>query len=162
MNLLLNKKQRGIGLLELMLSLAIIAILLIMATRYYGAASRSEKVNEGVALVQNIAAASAQWKAGHANYDKITAKALIESGMIPKQYVDTGDINTGTTIITPWPGVTVSSLGPASKDNSQKVKVEMSKFSGDYTYACNNLAQKFKAEDPNAKCSGGTFTVTFD
>jgi type II secretory pathway pseudopilin PulG len=38
-------KEKGIGLLELMLALAIIAILIVMATRYFSKASENQKIN---------------------------------------------------------------------------------------------------------------------
>ena len=44
------RRQQGIGLLELMLALAIIASIIVAATRYFGTASRAAKVT--VALEQ--------------------------------------------------------------------------------------------------------------
>ena len=157
MNFLLNKKHGGIGLLELMLSLAIIAILLIMATRYYGAASRSEKVNAGVALVQSIAAAAASYKQ-NTNYEDISVAEIAQSGLIPKAYVNTAKDG----INTPWPQVIVKSI--KSVTPFEQVTVTISGFTAkgnDYAYACRNLQQKFRSFD--AKCpKGGQFTVTFD
>ena len=49
-----QQRQRGIGLLELMLSLAIIAILLIMATRYYQSASLQNKINACVDMFAGV------------------------------------------------------------------------------------------------------------
>jgi Tfp pilus assembly protein PilE len=45
------RKVTGIGLLELMLSLAIIAILLLVATRYYESTRTSQQVNEALEMV---------------------------------------------------------------------------------------------------------------
>ena len=39
-------KQAGISLLEVMLSLSIIAVILVMATRYYFLASNAQRVNQ--------------------------------------------------------------------------------------------------------------------
>ncbi len=54
------KQQRGIGLLELMLSLGIIAVMLIMATKYYNSTKVQSNVNTAV---QNIQAAYAACEA---------------------------------------------------------------------------------------------------
>lgn len=50
-------KLRGIGLLELMLSLAIIAILLVMATRYFGMASKSQKIDDSIQMIGELESA---------------------------------------------------------------------------------------------------------
>lgn len=67
MEVIKSFKQRGIGLLELMLSLAIIAILLILATRYYQSTSQSQKVNQAAGDIQALIAAVANVRAGNPN-----------------------------------------------------------------------------------------------
>jgi type II secretory pathway pseudopilin PulG len=73
MKLLPNTKQLGIGLLELMLSLAIIAILLVMAIRYYQSASSAQSINQAIDMVNAV-------KGGVKNY--LTSN--IGSTTIPK------------------------------------------------------------------------------
>ena len=46
------KKYDGFGLLELMLSMVVVALLLIMATRYYQSARTSARVNAAINLIQ--------------------------------------------------------------------------------------------------------------
>lgn len=58
-------KQKGIGLLELMLSLAIIAVILVMATRYFQSTSQNQKVNQATSDVQAILAAFTNFRAGN-------------------------------------------------------------------------------------------------
>ena len=58
-----RNKQKGFGLLELMLSMVIIALLLIMATRYYQSAQRTAHVNAAVQSVGEIIAAANQYAA---------------------------------------------------------------------------------------------------
>jgi len=53
--------QRGIGLLELMLSVSIIAVLIIMATRYYSTVKRSNLINQTVSDIGMIVTAATQW-----------------------------------------------------------------------------------------------------
>lgn len=62
-----NRKQQGIGLLELMLALAIIAILLVMATRYYMSASLNSRVNQTADAVNSLPAAGECWVSSSAN-----------------------------------------------------------------------------------------------
>lgn len=57
----LYNRQRGIGLLELMLSLAIIAILLVMATRYFTSARQGQQVAAAVSLVNAITSAASNY-----------------------------------------------------------------------------------------------------
>jgi Tfp pilus assembly protein PilE len=60
-------KQRGIGLLELMLSIAIIAILLIMATRYYQNATQGKNISNTISMVGGYIAAEVQYATLHTN-----------------------------------------------------------------------------------------------
>lgn len=103
----MNKKfgfamQQGIGLLELMLSLAIIAILLVMATRYFLVTSYSQKLNQVTQEMAQLKGAVYSWKGGNADYgdatdisDKLIAQGLVASGDIKED-------NGVKTIVTPW------------------------------------------------------------
>jgi len=53
----LKRKQQGIGLLELMLSLGLIAILLVMAIRFYQATRTSQQTAQTISDIQGIVAA---------------------------------------------------------------------------------------------------------
>jgi Tfp pilus assembly protein PilE len=66
-NELLTKKQIGIGLLELMLSLAIIAVLLVMATRYYMSASMNSRITQTVDAVMGLPSAAECWSSSGSN-----------------------------------------------------------------------------------------------
>lgn len=91
----------GIGLLELMLSLAIIAILLIMATRYYQSASENNKRNQAVDMFSAVNGAVQSWKldqtAGIALTTAPSIDTLVKSGYLPPSY------GTGTGVA-PWGG----------------------------------------------------------
>jgi len=90
----------GIGLLELMLSLAIIAILLIMATRYYQSASENNKRNNAVDMFAAVNGAVQTWRV-----DQImspgttlpTIQQLVNGGYLPPAY------GSGTNVA-PWGG----------------------------------------------------------
>lgn len=97
---------KGIGLLELMLALAIISILIIMATRYYQTASRSQKVAEAVTQVNAIIAAVGKWKIGKIESDYVgglSIQQLVDQGLLPNEFKDGAHVNPwgGHIIITP-------------------------------------------------------------
>lgn len=86
---MLKKKLLGIGLLELMLSLAIIAVLLVMATRYYAAVRNEQQTNEAVTMVQQIMGAADNWYATYHDFSVgkgINISALINLGMLPPNF----------------------------------------------------------------------------
>lgn len=79
------KKVKGVGLLELMLSLAIIAVLLIMATRYYQTTSQSQKVNQAVSDIQAILAAAANYTAASPG-SAFAITDLVSAGLLPANW----------------------------------------------------------------------------
>ena len=56
-------RQAGIGLLELMLSLTVIAVLLVVVLQWYPKLERSRKVHATVEMVQLAQAATVRWRA---------------------------------------------------------------------------------------------------
>jgi type II secretory pathway pseudopilin PulG len=155
-------KVRGIGLLELMLSLSIIAILLIMATRYYLVTSFSQKLNQATAQITQLQSASYSWKGQKGNYNPaggtpISAPELINAGLIAQ-----GDISSGN-IVNPW-SKTIT-IAPAADPNY--VTLSFTGTSTDEIRACNNLKNAFNGFNGDtsnvASCPPGTgaFTFTF-
>lgn len=158
--MLVRRKQRGIGLLELMLSLSIIAILLVMATRYYDNASYSNKINNGISQVNAIAAAMYNYKNVHGNYTA-TIQDLINDGWLPTTF-SAANAN-------PWGG----SLAVSSPGNGFTVQVNaIPNQSSGGTGACsamkaliNNNTNNYGNTNGNADCSGSspaTLTVDFN
>lgn len=92
-----TRTAKGIGLLELMLALAIISILIIMATRYYQTTSRSQKVAEAVTQANAVIAGAARWRIGKAGYDGLTIGNLSDLGLLPREMEGGVGIN-------PWGG----------------------------------------------------------
>lgn len=105
-------KLRGIGLLELMLSLAIIAILLIMATRYYQSAHQNQLVSQGVDMFGAIQGAVQTYRVDNPNASDLTVAKLVAQGYLPNSY---GSGNTAN----PWGGQITLTIG------SGTLKVEM-------------------------------------
>lgn len=84
----IRKNQRGIGLLELMLSLAIIAVLLVMATRYYKSADEGQKVNNSISLLTGIAGAAAQYVSNYPNVDLKDIQTLVNEHYLPANFAN--------------------------------------------------------------------------
>lgn len=140
--------QRGIGLLELMLALAIIAILLVMATRYYLLTSFTNRVNSSITLIGNIEAAAGRWKAIYGDYKKITSiQDLIDQGM------------TDLSAFNAWGGPVVV------KSNTEGDQISIDLVNIPFQ-ACNNLADKYSTNNLRLSCpisKGGksTFSMTY-
>lgn len=106
MSMLILKRIRGIGLLELMLSLAIIAILLIMATRYYQSASASQKLSQAVDMYAAIKGAANNYYNSQSQSGQYadTIAELVMAGYLPPSYLDNDVASSGgkSTISSPW------------------------------------------------------------
>ena len=74
-----SKRHAGFGLLELMLSMVIVALLLIMATRYYSSASTSEKINEALQGLSAVGSAADQAALNTGSYAGIKAIGDLQS-----------------------------------------------------------------------------------
>jgi prepilin-type N-terminal cleavage/methylation domain-containing protein len=83
-------RQRGIGLLELMMALAIIAILIIMATRYFGATTLSQKINTTHMQIIEIIQGLRHWKAKYGNYADLTSINQL-AGLVSPEILENKD-----------------------------------------------------------------------
>lgn len=124
---MLTTKQRstGIGLLELMLSLLVIAIIIFTATKYFTLTSENLRVAQAGEMVNNITDASYKWSQGQPDFTNVSIQALNLSGFLPNDY-DKG----------PWPGSTISIAPDSTK---QKIVITIT---GMTATACQNLAEK--------------------
>jgi type II secretory pathway pseudopilin PulG len=101
----MKRLQRGIGLLELMLSLAIIAILLIMATRYYQSASNNQNINQAVDMFNAVKSAVKNYMNSNLNSTSYpTVGQLQAAGYLPDNYATSATAN-------PWNGTICVSKG---------------------------------------------------
>lgn len=107
-----KKRSLGIGLLELMLSLAIIAVLLIMATRYYSSASNSQKITAATGMINAIKAAAASYLSGYpAGVTSLTLTTLVNGGYLPSTFIS-GSNGSGATT-NPWGNsISISKITP--------------------------------------------------
>lgn len=129
-------KNRGISLLEVMLSLAIIAIILVMATRYFGIASKESLLNQATQQISEIRQGYARWQTDRGSITGVTLAQLQTAGYITSQTAATPN---------PLPGGTLTT-NPAAGTMAVGVPD---------TAECTNLAGRF-----NTTCGGGnSFTV---
>lgn len=93
--------SKAIGLLELMLALAIISIIMIMATRYYSSASASQKIQAAVDQINVVKSAVQNVSVGQVSGTIPTMGQLVQLGLIPHNFVNSAD---ATSAINPWGG----------------------------------------------------------
>lgn len=142
----------GISLLEVLLSLSIIAIILVMATRYFFVASQNDKINTTVSQVGGLVAAAHNWKGANPNYTGIAVDTLIHAGQLTN--FPGIDLNTNT-ISTMW--ATAIDIKPA--DNMATIDVILPDAK-----PCEAIQRAFPGDasaNITSACSGSTFTYTF-
>ena len=97
-----GKSILGVTLLEIMLVLAVAAMIIVMSVRYYQSATSSQQANSTLQMIQGIAAAADGLAQGTGTYSSVTTATvgpLMPGGL--------------TTITTAW-GTTVTITGAAS------------------------------------------------
>lgn len=107
-----RNKTSGIGLLELLLVLAVIAILLLMVTRYYRSAKESQRIGEAVSMMSSIIRGAADYSiANNHTYKGISLKALADGGDIPAGFC--GNNRVTCPGLNPWNNtITVAETNP--------------------------------------------------
>lgn len=149
-------KQNGIGLLELMLSLAIIAILLVTATSYYVTTRLNEQIDEAAEMVVAVYSAGQSWLQSHDDFSTASIANFVADGSLPSNFASkTGSAN-------PWGGdITVT-----GQKSSAVLGVTMTAIP---QTACLNLLGKITAKISHATGGCGapgqnanTLTVTMD
>lgn len=157
------KKQRGIGLLELMLSLSIIAILLVMATRYFSASSEQQKINNAISQINGIAGGEASYF--QSNSPPKFTKAI--SDLIKGNYVPAGlgGSDTNGANANPWGGnISISETSPLTVvlTNVPSDNADPSTCKKLQNTINNTMSGSDPTKPTNAVCDGkGTLTVIF-
>ena len=84
---LLKNYFKAISLLEVLLSLSIIAIILVMATRYFFVATNNDKVNILRQQIGSLVAAVNSWKNQNPQYtETLTIQQLSNDGFLAKVF----------------------------------------------------------------------------
>jgi len=134
---ILKRTNKGIGLLELMLSLAIIAVLIIMVTRYFNPASLAQQTNDSVDMIQAVATAGQRWLLTNDTYSTGPNQVLtdfVDRNYLPASFSNLQDAWGGT--------VTVTGNNPDSNDAhfvGPYLNVQMTNLTQE---ACNTLQAK--------------------
>lgn len=154
-----RRQNKGFSLLELLLSIAIISLIILMATRYFTTVRSSQQVTAATQFVQGVrAAASAAVSAGVSP----TTMNLCTNKNVPAAYCNLAN----TALISPWEiGSTtpISNVAPAAIGNGFIITVG----GVPDVAACNNLYNTFVNEVSvaPAPCSTSAFnplTLTFN
>lgn len=146
------QRMRGISLLEVLLSLSIIAIILVMATRYYFVASHNDKVNTTVTQVGGLIAAIHNYKGIDATYEYGTdMSTLAHAGQLSNFPGYDGK----SSLSTLWGGaITLSTTATIAT-----LKVELPDEA-----TCLTLLRAFPSDTNNnilSRCDGRTFAYAF-
>ena len=134
----------GISLLEVLLSLSIIAIILVMATRYFFVANDNDKVNMARQEIGSLIAGINAWKNQNPQYTGLTIKQLSDDGFLAHSNSLSPD---QSTLYGPWG--TAIQMNPS--DTSVQISLTLPKAS-----ECKSLMNSY----PDATCDNQTFTLT--
>lgn len=99
------QKQTGISLLEVLLSLGIIAVILVMATKYFFVADRNDKINTLRQQIGEVMVGIESWKSEHPTYSEtpeLSIGTLSSEGFMANSssLVNPGSAN--ATLNNPW------------------------------------------------------------
>ncbi len=117
---------RGIGLLELMLSLSIIDSVLLMATLYFIDANAANKVTETTQIIGTLVNASFKWLEAEPNFENLDLDKLVDAKLLPEDWRDKKD---------PW-GKLVKISHYAGGQDFQTIEIMIS---GAPKTACENI-----------------------
>lgn len=138
-----NKRQRGISLLEVMLSLAIIAVILTMAARYFGVVTRDSQLNQTIQLVGEVSQGVSKC-ATMGDGCVISTATLADMAAPAYGYLS--------------PSTAALSTNPFGGSFSYDPATQTLTIGGLPTEACTKLAARF---NPAGTCNGtDTFTFT--
>jgi type II secretory pathway pseudopilin PulG len=94
-------RQRGISLLEVMLSISVIALILVMATRFFYVASNNNKLNTAISQISGLEAAMYSWKGASLSYQGVDIESLFAAGELTN-FPGSGEEDGKQVLYTPW------------------------------------------------------------
>jgi len=104
----LKNSVRGVTLLEIMLVLAIAAMVIVMSVRYYQSASANQQANGILQMIQGVTAAADGLAQGTGSYSVANVSTTTIQPLMPNN-----------SMTTPWGGeITVSNAAPSTYDVS--------------------------------------------
>ena len=155
-----QKKQSGIGLLELMLSMVIIAIMTLMAIQYFSSSKRNTLTTKAVDEIQDIVGIVSGLPDAHTISGTTGAleKAVEFSGKLPSEYIYSK--SSKTYIASPWSTDATITTTNFSLSMPDKNTLTVTGGTDLPNWACQSLVDKFKAEATTGDCSDG-LTLSF-
>lgn len=156
MKLNTKRKQTGIGLLELMLAMVIIAIMTLMSIQYFSASKRNTLTSKGVDEIQDIISIVS----GMPSPTSVTDlnQAIVLSGQLPQEYAY--QVDSTYYIGTPWTtqtsDKTTGTVGVSATLSASVSGNTLTITSKDLpNWACQSLADKMLAETSDGGASVG-------
>jgi len=140
----LNSRMSGVTLLEILLVLAIAAMIIIMSIRYYQSATDSEQANMAMEQIQAITAAADNLALGGGSYLASVSQAAISS------VVGSNNMNTPNGSL-----ITISNVVATSYGVSMPLG----------TTVCTSVLAKLQGNNKvsgTAACTAGTLSYTYD
>jgi type II secretory pathway pseudopilin PulG len=140
-------KQKGISLLELLLSIAIIIVLGLIAVRYYQGSQQNQHINETLSLLNGFIAAETQWSLQNKNKYSHDIKSLTDNSYLTHQHT-----------VNPWTGQPIF-YEQINKGASFKVTLYRISTQG----VCKKLASSINdnIEGGNAFCKSTTLSFIY-
>lgn len=139
------KSMLGVTLLEIMLVLAIAAMVIVMSVRYYQTATQSQQANAVLQMLQGVTAAADGLAQGSGTYSSVSSD-------------DIASLMPGGNLNLPWGGVvTIDSF---SSDGYNVSVAGTDAQTGICVQIKSRLAGNPKYVDPT--CAEGTLTYTYD
>lgn len=144
-------KQQGISLFEVLCSLGIIAIILVMAAKYFFVANRNDKINVVRQQVGAVVSAIESWNAEHATYSatpSLTIGTLLDQGFLANSSLMVNPGTPNATLDNPWGyEITITNVS----DNGADLQTTLPSLN-----ECRTLRNSY----PNAQnCTSGQFTL---
>jgi len=140
--------QKGIGLLELMLTIIVITAIILSATKYYLVAKEEMKISQAQDIVNNVAQAAYKWVEGRPDFTNLSLDDLINNGLLPGKY--SGNIG-------PWGGKITLSL-----DTGKNLMLQFSNLgTATTTSRCAVLYNKYKDDSQSSVWADTNCTFYF-
>lgn len=131
----LSLRCRGIGLLELMLTLIVIAAILFLVTRYYNITQESLRVEKAVTMSTNIVNGTHQWAETVTSISPISIQKLIDADLVPASYANGNPWGGDLEVYAPaFPGdyfFTVYMSGIPAAASCENLREKMQKYAYD-------------------------------
>ena len=153
-----HSPRNGFSLLELLLSIGIISLIILMATRYFTSARNAQLVSAAVQQIQGIRASASTMLAqgvpfATASTPGVSIKLICDSGGLPNGYCDTSGA-----LITPW---TVGTTGDSTNEVKAPPASTNDIFTLSYAFptpqACNATMNSFTRDldltNANSSCA---------